>query len=231
MPSVSITGSVEPLTTEDRNTAGTPPIGANRAPVRRHAVLQKRIAITARWLHIYLSMVSFAVVLFFSITGLTLNHADKLSGHERVAKYSGILPAQVMQASGGPDQAVITQQLRTAHHIRGAVTDFRNDADQTSISFKGAGYNADAFIERPSGRYQVIETRSGTVAMLNDLHRGVVTGKVWSLAIDASAVLLVLVSLTGLALIFFLYKKRTSGLIVATAGGIVLTLLIRLFVP
>ena len=30
----------------------------------------------ARWLHIYGSMASFAVVLFFAVTGLTLNHQD-----------------------------------------------------------------------------------------------------------------------------------------------------------
>ncbi|RZK83430.1 MAG: peptidase, partial [Pedobacter sp.] len=34
---------------------------------------KKDIAKVSRWLHIYLSMVSFAIVLFFSVTGLTLN--------------------------------------------------------------------------------------------------------------------------------------------------------------
>ena len=29
-----------------------------------------------RWLHVYLSMISLAVVLFFSVTGITLNHPD-----------------------------------------------------------------------------------------------------------------------------------------------------------
>ena len=33
---------------------------------------KRRIARTGRWLHIYASMASFAVVLFFAITGLTL---------------------------------------------------------------------------------------------------------------------------------------------------------------
>ena len=39
-----------------------------------------------RWLHIYLSMFSLAVVLFFSVTGITLNHPDWFfGGAERAA--------------------------------------------------------------------------------------------------------------------------------------------------
>ncbi len=197
-------------------------------PSGRKAAWRRRTAVVARWLHIYLSMVSFAVVLFFSATGLTLNHADKLSGHDRVTRYTGVIAASAMRTSGEPDDAAIGEQLRREHHLRGTVTDTRNDPDQVSLSFKGAGYTADAFIQRPSGKYEVVETQSGAVATLNDLHRGVVTGKSWSWVIDVSAVLLVLVSFTGLILLFFVYKRRISGLFVAAVGAIVLYLIARL---
>jgi hypothetical protein len=36
-----------------------------------------------RWLHIYLSMFGLAAVLFFSVTGLTLNHPDWFGEPER----------------------------------------------------------------------------------------------------------------------------------------------------
>ena len=196
---------------------------------QRKAVWRKRTAVVSRWLHIYLSMVSFGVVLFFSATGLTLNHADKLSGHDRVARYTGIIAASAMHPGGEPDDLAIAEQLRRDHNIRGNVSDPRNDTDQVSLSFKGAGYTADAFIERPSGKYQIVETRSGAVATLNDLHRGVVTGKAWSWVIDISAVLLVLVSLTGLVLLFFVYKRRVSGLIVGAVGIALIWLIARLF--
>jgi hypothetical protein len=39
---------------------------------------KKNTASIARWLHIYLSMISFVIILFFAVTGLTLNHADWL---------------------------------------------------------------------------------------------------------------------------------------------------------
>ena len=38
---------------------------------------------SSRWLHVYLSMFSFAVLMFFAVTGLTLNHANWFDGQER----------------------------------------------------------------------------------------------------------------------------------------------------
>jgi uncharacterized protein len=51
------------------------------APVRHHPghwkhKWKKRAGKWARWSHIYLSMVSFAILFFFAATGLTLNHQD-----------------------------------------------------------------------------------------------------------------------------------------------------------
>ena len=77
----------------------------------------------------------------------------------------------------------------------------------------------------------MVETRAGFVAVINDLHKGRDTGKVWGWVIDLSAVLLTLVSLSGLVLIFFVYKKRLSGLILATAAALVCLLLYRVYVP
>jgi FAD:protein FMN transferase len=46
------------------------------APVRRHPLWKRKLTSVSRWLHIYLSMVSFTIVLFFAATGFTLNHQD-----------------------------------------------------------------------------------------------------------------------------------------------------------
>ncbi len=43
-------------------------------PIRRR--LAVRTAAVMRWLHIYVSLFGLAAVLFFSVTGLTLNHPD-----------------------------------------------------------------------------------------------------------------------------------------------------------
>jgi len=76
-----------------------------------------------------------------------------------------------------------------------------------------------------------LETRNGLVAVLNDLHKGRDSGRGWSVVIDVSAVLLTLVSLTGLLLLFFVYKRRTSGLILAAAGAAVCWMVWMRYVP
>ena len=49
--------------------------------------------------------------------------------------------------------------------------------------------------------------------------------------IDICAALLTLVSLTGLVLLFFVYKRRVSGMIVAAAGALIAYLVYLRFVP
>jgi hypothetical protein len=198
--------------------------------LRRHR--RRRTAIVARWLHIYLSMVSFAIILFFAVTGLTLNHADTFSGKEIVTRTTGQLPHPWLRpASGEPDKLSIVESLRTNQKVHGAVTDFRTDSHEIDLSFKAPGYTADAFIDRDTNNFELTETRAGLIAVLNDLHRGTSTGPAWSRVIDASAILLTLVSLTGLILILFLYKRRTSGLLLAAAGAAVCYLLYKTQVP
>ena len=204
-------------------------------PVRYSAGTRMRrgTAIVSRWLHIYLSMVSFAVVFFFAATGITLNHAEWFSRHVQTKDYRGIIPPGLLHESRDqqPDKLGIVELLRNKHQIHGSVSDFRMEDSQISISFRGPGYAADAFIDATNGRYDLTETRNGFVAIINDLHKGRDTGRVWSIVIDASAFLLVLVSLTGLVLIWFVYKRRTSGLILAAFAGVLCWLVYRAFVP
>lgn len=201
-----------------------------QGPIPFRIRLRRQTAIVSRWLHLYLSMISFAVILFFAVTGLTLNHAEWFSGQVRESRYSGSMPAEWLKGAQ-PDKLKIVEKLRTAHGIHGAVSDFRVDDDQISVSFAGPGYAADAFIDRAKGTYDLTETRNGFVAVLNDLHKGRDAGPGWSWVIDASAILLTLVSLTGLLLLFFVYRRRTSGLILAAAGAAVCWLVWLKFVP
>ncbi|MEM7756038.1 MAG: PepSY-associated TM helix domain-containing protein, partial [Planctomycetota bacterium] len=55
---------------------------------------------------------------------------------------------------------------------RGAVAEFQISEYDYMVVFKGPGYAADIFIDRESGSYTVTETSSGTMAVLNDLHKG-----------------------------------------------------------
>lgn len=195
--------------------------------------VRKATAVSARWLHIYLSMVSFAVVLFFSATGLTLNHPDWFAKQSRTIEAHGAIAAKMLHTNDadGADKLGIVEYLRAHDHVTGAVSDFRVDDSQVSVSFKAPGYTADAFVDRETGKYDLTVVKSGFVAVMNDLHKGRDAGKVWAAVIDVSAVLLVLVSLTGLVLIWFVYKRRMSGLILAAVGTLVVVMLYKMFVP
>jgi uncharacterized protein len=204
------------------------------APVRPHVetwkhVWKKRAVSWARWLHIYLSMVSFAILFFFAATGLTLNHQDWFSAQQRTAISKGTMNTAWLGADVA--KLEIVEQLRRAHHIRAEVSDVRVEDGQVAINFKGPGYTADAVIDRASGSYDVTETRMGLAAVVNDLHKGRDAGAVWGVLIDASAIFMTLVSVTGLAILFFLAKRRRSGLIALAVGAAVCGALYLIFVP
>jgi hypothetical protein len=198
----------------------------------REFAWKRRTAMLVRWLHIYLSMLSFAIVFFFAVTGLTLNHADKFGDQLTTTREQGRLDSSWVNAKDTARIAKlrIVEYLRETHHIHAALSDFRIDDDQIGVSFKGPGFEADAFISRTAGKYELSQTRAGFVGLINDLHKGRDTGHGWSVFIDVCAILLTLVSLTGMILILFLKRRRTAGLIVATFGLIVAWLIYKIWI-
>jgi len=202
-------------------------------PHRRKSEWKRRTAIAARWLHIYLSMVSFAILFFFAVTGITLNHQDWFSGAAKTVQLRGKVDQKWLKPPDGKDvaKAQVVEYLRKQHNVRSALSDFRVDDQQCTVSFKGPGYSADAFVDMETGSYELTETRQGFVAVLNDLHKGRDSGTAWSAIIDVSAVLMTLVSLTGLLLIFFLQKRRMSGLIAVAIGAALCYLVYLIWVP
>ena len=196
-----------------------------------HIPLWKRkTAHWSRWLHTYLSMVSFTILLFFALTGLTLNHQAALTGAAKTQMFQGALETIWLKTPEAHKDSIIAA-LRTRHHVKAALSDFRVDDDQVQVSFKGPGYAADGFIERATGKYELNESRLGFVAVINDLHKGRDTGPAWSGVIDISAGLMTAVSLTGLVLIFFLHKKLRAGLYALTIGTALCYVVYLIWVP
>lgn len=224
------------MTTEKSNIVSAP-VGLGRKPVKKETGKgkgKKRFAGLSRWLHIYLSMVSFTILLFFAVSGLTLNHADWFtSGKEILTKDSGNVNIKWVNQTDTTkiNKLQIVEFLRSKHEVKGALSDFRIDDSELSLTFTGPGYLADSFIDRETGKYELTVTRFGAVAVINDLHKGRDSGKAWSWIIDISAVLMTLVSISGIILICFLKKKRLSGFIIAAVGTLACYLIWKLFVP
>ena len=229
--------SPSPSSIGDRDSPLVEPSGPTikTGPRRRMSL---RVASAARWLHIYLSMAGLFVLLFFSVTGVTLNHPEWFGvGPEHTSEAEGTLEPRWVKVldSENPTRAVskleVVEHLRRAHGVRGALAGFTIDERECVVTFKGPGYSADAFIERGTGGYRLTQMSHGFLATINDLHKGRDTGPVWSAVIDLSAVLMILASLTGLVLLFSIKRRRLAGFVTALVGMALVMAVVYLLVP
>ncbi|MCG8651155.1 MAG: PepSY-associated TM helix domain-containing protein [Pirellulales bacterium] len=199
-------------------------------PRPRRRSLYAKSAAVFRWLHIYLSMLSFAAMMFFAFTGITLNHPTWFGASEQsVRDEAGGIDANLL--SGEVDRLQVAESIRSTHSLRGRVAEFEIDEFECMLVFKGPGYAADVFVDRSTGKYTVTEISTGAMAVLNDLHKGRDSGKGWAWVIDISAVLMLLMSLAGFGLLFYLKKRRVSGVVTAVAGTVVLVAAWAIWVP
>lgn len=190
----------------------------------------RRLPQWIRWLHIYGSMFGLCATLLFAVTGLTLNHADWFEAGEPVVRtLEGTLATKDL--STNVDKLTIAENLREAHHLRGKVAEFAVEDDECIVVWKGPAYSADATIERATGKYRIEESRRPVMALLDDLHKGRDCGPVWAFVIDAAAVVLTFLSVTGLWLLLYLKKRLRSGLVVALVGTIVMVAAFVVGVP
>ena len=210
-----------------------PGVTKEDAPSMTRLAWRRRIAKASRWLHIYGSMGSLALVLFFTITGITLNHQDWFANQQVTTDHHGTMaPAFLRTGSAeGVDKLQVVEAIRSAAGIRGAVSEFRIEDAQCEVLFKGPGYEASALIDRATGRFDITESRMGFAAVINDLHKGRDTGAIWKAVIDVSAVLLLFISATGLVLLYFVHKYRLAGIILFGAGAAVTYLAYIIWVP
>ena len=180
----------------------------------------KRFRTTAnwtRWLHVYTSMISLLVVLFFGITGITLNHPSWTFGDDAdTTEYAGTLP-DGWNDGGTVDFLAVSEFARNEFGVHGEIGDYGTSGTQGSITYKAAGYAADLFFDTDTGEYTLTVSELGWVAVMNDVHKGRDTSSSWTWAIDLSAVLLVLVAVTGLGIQIFQKKRRRRALAFAAA--------------
>jgi hypothetical protein len=164
-------------------------------------------------------MIAFAVVLFFALTGITLNHPEWTFGTSptRTTKV-GTLPSAAVR-NGVVDWFTVSEYLRSKEDVRGSVSDKRADDLEGSIVFKGPAYEADATFRIADRSYTLTTESQGFVGLMNDLHKGRDTRSSWKWLIDVSGAFLAFVSFTGLTLQFFLRRRRRSAFVTAGVGG------------
>lgn len=190
---------------------------------------KRRSQFWLRWAHVYISMFSLLVMLFFGITGVTLNHPDWVFGGDVVeTTVSGVLPTE-SRVADGVEFLAVSEFVRKRHDVGGDVVDFGvGDDGRGSISYRGPGYAADLFFDAGSGAYDLTVSEDGFVGTMNALHQGRDAGSMWRLIIDVSGVLLVVIALTGLGIQLFMKKRRFTALAWSVVGAVATFVLIWL---
>jgi len=173
-----------------------------------------------RRLHSWLSMTSLLVVLFFAVTGITLNHPTWLGASTPQTHTStGVLPSSAV-GDGTADPLAISEYLRANTDVTGQVTAHNETATGGTIDYDGPGTSASVTYTTSTGAYNLQTTSYGLVGVLNDLHKGRHAGTSFRWLIDVSGGLLTLVAATGLILQLYIRRSRRTGLVLVGIGTV-----------
>ena len=188
--------------------------------------LNRNLVNWSRTIHIYFSICLLGILVFFSITGITLNHVDFYTADPDVTeKVVTPLPAFPLddqdQIANSPELADFLGNEFDVELDKATLT---QDGDFLFVDYRTPG--ATVFIEIDQTLQEAFgeTTNYGFVAMLNDLHKARDTTILWKWLLDISSVLLVLFSLTGFVLLLpNTYRfKRVAGY--SLAATVLLTL-------
>ena len=170
-------------------------------------------------------------ILFFSVTGIMLNHEDWFGFSEpQTHKTEGMFPAEMLKGKE-PDKLTIVEKLRKDFGATGALNSFDVQSDQLDIVFKSPARRAEAVIDRPGGHIEMTYETHGLAGRIAELHRGTDAGPVWSYVIDITAILLTITSLTGLILWLLVPKWRPLGLTALGLCIVICAIIYFVYVP
>jgi hypothetical protein len=185
-----------------------------------------------RW-HWISSAISLVVLLLFSVTGFTLNHAARIEASPHVERRVATLPADLLTqlVARRPTSAPLPTPVaafvtgNTGAPVEGRPGDWSDD--EVAVSLPRPGGDGWVSIDRETGEIQYETTDRGWLAYVNDLHKGRNTGPVWSWFIDIFALACVVFALTGLLLLqMHAGQRRMTWPMVAL--GLVLPVVIAL---
>ncbi len=169
---------------------------------------------TVRMLHAYLSAFAFLALIFFSATGVLLNHPEWFDSYKpREASASVTLTAaELAQAKTAAEPArALARAVAAKTSLPGAFSSGDIDGAQALIRLDGPKGTSDLTVDMTSGKAQVRTTHASFNGLMMDLHRGKNSGGPWKFIIDATAWIVLAMSLLGYILFFSLrFRLRTS---------------------
>lgn len=187
----------------------------------------------SRTIHVYLSIALLIVLVFFSITGITLNHAELMVAEPQTeVRTLDNLPVLPLDDNGVIfDSPELAAYVRDEFGIRLEFAVLTIEEPFITIEYDGPGYQALVEIDQELGEIYAESTDYGLVAVLNDLHKGRYTHIVWNALIDISGIILVIFSLAGFVLLLpnkYRFRKVVKysviGIVISVVAYFIATL-------
>jgi hypothetical protein len=184
-------------------------------------MINRSLLTVSRSIHVYLSLALLLMLVFFALTGITLNNPTRFAAEAEVdTTMLAELPALPRNAQGqiieSPELAAF---VREQFGIRLALATLSHEDEFLIIDYQAPGHATLLEIDQQLNEALAEHTDYGLIAMLNDLHKGRHVDVLWSWLIDLSGVLTVLFSLAGLILLLP-NQRRLQKVLVYSAVGI-----------
>lgn len=181
----------------------------------------------SRYVHGWLSAFAFLTLLFFSVTGLLLNHPEWFEPAKTEETTQLILPESVLKSikqQENPSDTILNY-VRQQQNLVGRYQSSEVMDNEVMIRLESPAGATDIWVMADTGETEITQKPASTVSMLNDLHRGKNSGLAWSWLIDISAIIVIALSLVGYIL-FLSIKTRLVTHLVLTAASLALIILL-----
>jgi len=172
-------------------------------------------------------MILLALLGFFCLTGIFLNHPDWFDDSYEEASVTFLLPHEIKfhiqkaQSLASIPVKELQQYIASTYHLNN-INEISFDAEmkETTLDYQlPAGY---ATVYISSDGLATMDYRKGSwITIANDLHKGRHSGIFWQWVIDISAFLIVLFSLAGFVILIQNKKHRVAGLIAGLFGIVI----------
>ncbi|BCU63244.1 hypothetical protein F941_02709 [Acinetobacter bouvetii DSM 14964 = CIP 107468] len=182
----------------------------------------------ARYVHGWLSAFAFIVLVFFSLTGLLLNHPEWFDPEKDEKTVKIELPEDVLQAlqkQENPSNALLAY-VRQKEAIVGRYQSSEVLDGEVMIRLESPAGSTDVWALLDTGEVEITQKPASAVSLISDLHRGKNAGAAWSWLIDISAILILALSLAGYILFLSIKSRLVQNLLLTAASLAVLIALI-----
>ncbi len=174
------------------------------------------------------SAVSLICMILFSVTGITLNHADFFAANTQEQTTEITLPQQLLktlpvmgegtEVAGLPVQLINWIDAHIEHEM--PLEKLNPEWNEYEIYLQQPLPGGDRWmsVDLKTGALVYMDTDRGVIAWLNDLHKGRNTSLLWVWFIDIFAVATLIFCITGLLLLQIHSKRRPSTWYITGAG-------------